>query len=69
MADIGIKKATVLAANLPKLENPPANTVQEMIEQGQYLVRYRVVSEDRNRRSHWSRIYYVNPITTQDEES
>ena len=59
MADIGIKKATVLAANLPEPLTPPE----------QYLVRYRIVSEDRNRRSHWSLIYYVNPITTQDEES
>ncbi len=47
MADRGIKKATVQSFALPS----PLD--------GQYLVRYRVVSEDKNRRSHWSPIYYL----------
>jgi hypothetical protein len=59
MADIGIKKAVVLSDNLP--ESP---TLPE-----EYLVRYRIVSEDRNRRSHWSPIYYLNKVFTQGEES
>lgn len=45
MADAGIKKATVLKQSLP-----PVNS-----DNG-YLVRYRIVSEDRNRYSHWSPI-------------
>ena len=46
MADV-IKKAVVLEPNLP-----PVNTQTEG-----YSVRYRIVSEDRNRSSHWSPIY------------
>lgn len=53
MADKGTKKAVILSANLPEPLTPS----------GQYLVRYRIVSEDRNRRSHWSPIYYIDPIT------
>ena len=53
MADRGIKKAVVLSGDLP-----------EPINGGQYLVRYRIVSEDRNRRSHWSPIYYVDSVST-----
>jgi ADP-ribosylglycohydrolase len=45
MTDAGIKKATVLKQSLP-----PVNS-----DNG-YLVRYRIVSEDRNRYSHWSPI-------------
>lgn len=48
MADAGIKKATVAKNNLP-----PVN------DSNGYLVRYRIVSEDRNRVSHWSPISEV----------
>lgn len=56
MADKGIKKAVVLSGSLP-----------EPLDGGQYLVRYRIVSEDRNRRSHWSPIYYVDSVSTVGE--
>jgi hypothetical protein len=59
MPDRGIKKAIIQSTNLP----------EPLISQGQYLVRYRIVSEDRNRRSHWSPIYYIDPISSGDEES
>jgi hypothetical protein len=50
MTDV-VKKAVVLENNLP-----PLNTQTEG-----YSVRYRIVSEDRNRSSHWSPIYTVRP--------
>jgi len=48
MADQGIKKVIVSKSSLP-----PAG------KDGEYLVRYRIVSEDKNRYSHWSPIYKV----------
>jgi len=54
MADAGIKKTTVLNEDLPAI-NP--------LTQG-YDVRYRIVSEDKNRTSHWSPIYSVVPNFT-----
>ena len=48
MADSGIKKAIILNNNLP-----PVNSSNG------YLVRYRIISEDRNRVSHWSPISEV----------
>jgi hypothetical protein len=57
VADPGIKKAIVLSENLP-------NTLQPA---NKYVLRYRIVSEDRNRRSHWSPLYYIGP--KDDEES
>lgn len=54
MADSGIKKAKVLETNLPDI----VSTVEG------YLVRYRIVSEDRNRTSHWSPIVLVQPQYT-----
>jgi hypothetical protein len=57
VADQGIKKAIILSENLP-------NTLQPI---NKYVVRYRIVSEDRNRRSHWSPIYYIG--LEEDEES
>lgn len=47
MADSGIKKAVVLKSSLPAL----SGIGQE------YVVRYRIVSEDKNRFSHWSPQY------------
>lgn len=54
MADRGIKKARV-----------PENTLPDIISNLEgYLVRYRIVSEDRNRLSHWSPIFLVQPEYT-----
>jgi hypothetical protein len=50
MADV-IKKAVVLENSLP-----PVN-----VQTQGHSVRYRIVSEDRNRSSHWSPIYRVRP--------
>ena len=49
MADSRIKKVTIEKDNLPgvNIDN-------------QYLVRFRVVSEDKNRFSHWSPVYKVD---------
>ena len=54
MVDSGIKKAKVALSDLPSI-NP--------ILEG-YEVRYRVVSEDKNRTSHWSPTYLVKPEFT-----
>jgi hypothetical protein len=54
MADAGIKKVIVLKKNLPALFGVDHN----------YIVRYRVVSEDKNRASHWSAQNKAVPPTT-----
>lgn len=54
MADRGIKKAKVPQLSLPDI----VSTLEG------YLVRYRIVSEDRNRTSHWSPIFLVKPEYT-----
>ena len=54
MVDSGIKKSKVLKKDLPTI-----NSLQEG-----YEVRYRVVSEDKNRTSHWSPITLVQPDYT-----
>lgn len=51
MSDRSIKKVII-----PKSQLPPINGTLE-----QYVVRYRVISEDRNRISHWSPQYFVSP--------
>lgn len=52
MADAGIKKATIKYADLPNIS---------VDEDGPfYSIRYRVVSEDKNRVSHWSEIARIN---------
>lgn len=48
MADDGIKKIII-----PRSSLPPAG------KNGEYLVRYRIVSQDKNRYSHWSHIHKV----------
>ena len=48
MADKGIKKVII-----PKASLPPAGKNRE------YLVRYRIASQDKNKYSHWSPIYKV----------
>lgn len=51
MADAGIKKAAFLQENLPDIN----------VDLEGYLVRYRILSEDRNRTSHWSPTFLVKP--------
>ena len=48
MVDPGIKKYTILKKDLP-----PVNQYND------YAVRYRIVSEDKNRFSHWSPIFIL----------
>lgn len=49
MADAGIKKVIVQKKNLPSISGI----------NNKYIVRYRIVSEDKNRTSHWSPQYKV----------
>lgn len=51
MADKNIKKIVVSKNDLP-----PVNSDEE-----KYIVRFRIVSEDRNRSSHWSPQYLISP--------
>lgn len=57
MADKGIKKVVV-----------PKETLGSVGPDNNYLIRYRVVSEDKNRWSHWSPIYSIlsNDVETSD---
>jgi hypothetical protein len=54
MADPNIKKYRIPASDMPAINS---------IDEG-YSVRFRVVSEDRNRTSHWSPIYLIEPQNT-----
>lgn len=54
MADQGIKKVIILNEDLPIINS----------DIGGYGVRYRIVSEDRNRISHWSPTYYLDAAYT-----
>jgi hypothetical protein len=47
MVDSNIKKTRVLKSSLPPVDH----------DTGKYNIRYRIISEDRNRTSHWSPIY------------
>jgi hypothetical protein len=47
MADPNIKKITVKRSSLPPIDH----------DSQKYNIRYRVISEDKNRISHWSSIY------------
>ena len=51
MADRGVKKVIVKAADLPTLNSDLLG----------YYVRFRMASEDRNRLSHWSPTYLMEP--------
>jgi len=51
MADPGIKKARLNQDSLPDIN----------VDLEGYLVRYRIISEDRNRLSHWSPIFLIKP--------
>jgi hypothetical protein len=46
MSDAGIKKLTI-----PKSQLPPVG------DNNEYSIRYRIISEDKNRYSHWSPIF------------
>jgi len=54
MADTGIKKARILRANLPSINS----------EIEGYSVRYRIVSDDKNRTSQWSPVIQILPDYT-----
>lgn len=58
MADANIKKVTISKNNLP-----PLNSDEE-----KYVVRYRIISEDRNRISHWSPQFEISPVPVLDED-
>jgi hypothetical protein len=53
MADSNIKKLRVLKSSLPPVDH----------DTQKYNIRYRVISEDRNRVSHWSPIYNSDSVT------
>ena len=56
MADRNIKKSVIAKNVLPDFSG----------ETGKYRLRYRVISEDRNRLSHWSKIHEITlPTVTQ----
>jgi hypothetical protein len=48
---MSVKKVTIEKKDLPPLS-----------PDGEYLLRYRVISEDKNRTSHWSPIYALNAL-------
>jgi hypothetical protein len=52
MADVNIKKLRIPKASLPPVDH---DTLK-------YNARYRIISEDRNRTSHWSPIYNSNGV-------
>jgi hypothetical protein len=52
MADQTIKKFKIPSSNLPPVDSQTMG----------YIVRYRIVSSDKNRTSHWSPIFFTNPI-------
>jgi hypothetical protein len=58
MADENIKKVIIPYAELPAIYGDTFT----------YNIRYRIISEDRNRQSHWSRIYSINASTNNDGE-
>jgi hypothetical protein len=51
MVDKGIKKITILKKDLP-----PVNSSNK------HVLRYRIISDDFNRTSAWSKIYYVDSV-------
>lgn len=54
MADAGIRKIIYRQEDLPEIN----------VDLEGYLVRYRVISDDRNRTSHWSPLFLVKPEYT-----
>jgi hypothetical protein len=55
MVDANIKKVII-----PYNQLPASYSENNAIS---YNVRYRIISEDRNRASHWSRVYIINAAT------
>lgn len=49
---MAVKKAIILKESLPPVD----------FESAGYVVRYRIISEDKNRTSHWSPTFITNPI-------
>ena len=45
----------------------PLSTIDSVQQNGKFLLRYRVVSKDKNKKSHWSKIYEVDPKTSFSE--
>jgi hypothetical protein len=58
MADQGIKKAIVKKEDLPSFNGKTQ----------QYSIRYRIVSDDKNRYSHWSPYYSIEVDAVTEEE-
>ena len=54
MADAGIRKIIYRQEDLPEIN----------VDLEGYLVRYRIISDDRNRTSHWSPLFLVKPEYT-----
>lgn len=54
MADSGIKKTRILQSTLPAIDSTAEG----------FVLRYRIVSQDKNRLSHWSQIQVVKPEYT-----
>ena len=60
MADANIKKVTIPVTSLPYVDIDDTGLF--------YNVRYRIISEDKNRLSHWSKIYRVDMPSTTDAD-
>jgi hypothetical protein len=67
MADANIKKVVIPKAQLPSLLKTPmfdSTTSENALPTHNttygYNVRYRIISEDKNRTSHWSKIYNID---------
>lgn len=58
MPDSGIKKVIIPKSSLPSVT-----------ESNQYLVRYRIVTEDRNRVSGWSPVFVLNAKQSQEVDA
>jgi hypothetical protein len=54
-----LQESEKLASRIKKVIIPKSMLREIDGETNSYLVRYRIVSEDRNRASHWSPIFYV----------
>lgn len=57
MADVGIKKLII-----PKNQLPPVG------DNNEYLLRYRIISDDKNRSSHYSPIFSVPALEIEEVE-
>jgi hypothetical protein len=55
---VSIKKTRISKESLPPLS-----------PNGEYILRYRIISEDKNRTSHWSPIYYIDAKPTIEQVS